>query len=210
MLTKKQLEIVLSKLAIPAEPKESLEQYTIPSAIAADILNLANVSGHVEGKTVFDFGCGTGRLAIAASILGARKVVGVDIDEDVLEIARKNADSIGADVEFVCEDIADFTSKCDTVVQNPPFGMRGDRNADRAFLRKALECGNKIYSLHRGGYEGEKTSKTRQFLESFIESNGGHVVAVKEFKFDIPYMFKFHKKPKVSYSVDLFVIERVV
>lgn len=210
MLTKKQLEITLSKLKTPDKPKEDLEQYTIPSALAAAILNLANISGDISGKIVFDFGCGSGRLAIGAALLGAKRVVGVDIDEILIKLAKENAASADAVVEFVCEDIGNFDGRCDTVVQNPPFGMRGQQHTDRLFLKKALECGNKIYSLHRGGYENrDGYEKTWQFITQFVEQNGGCVVAIKEFKFDIPYMFKFHKKPKVSYSVDLFVIEKV-
>lgn len=209
IMNKKHLGISLSKLKPIQTPKEYLEQYTITPSLAADIVHMAYMAGDIEGKIVSDFGCGSGRLAIASSLMGAKKVVGVDIDNDVLETAKSNATSAGVDVEFVCSDIADFKGECDTVIQNPPFGMRGDKRSDRIFLKKSLECGKKIYSLHRGSYENENSSKTREFLTSFIESNGGKVVLVKAFKFDIPYMFKFHRKPKVSYNVDLFVIERV-
>ncbi len=212
MITKKQLEITLSKLKTPERPKESLEQYTIPSGLAAEILNIAMLNGDIIGKTVFDFGCGTGRLTIGAVLLGAKKAVGVDVDNNMIELAKENAKNVGVNVKFICEDIESFSGKCDTVVQNPPFGMRGHKHMDRIFLRKALECGDKIYSLHRGGYQNEdddKISKTRKFLTRFIKKNGGRVLQVKEFKFDIPYMFKFHKKPKVSYNVDLFIIEKV-
>lgn len=210
-MDKKRLEIILSKLKTIEEPKEGLEQYTIPSALAAEILNLASVSGDIEGKRVFDLGCGTGRLAIGAALLGAKKVMGVDIDEASVKTARENAESVKADVEFVCGDIEDFAGGCDTVIQNPPFGMRGKPHSDRLFLSKALECGSKVYTLHRGGYDGETedaAGKRREFITSFVGKNGGRVLQVKEFKFDVPYMFKFHKKPKVSYKVDLFVIEK--
>jgi putative methylase len=210
-MDKKHLEIVLSRLKTVEKPKESLEQYTIPSALAAEILNLANVSGDIGGKIVLDLGCGSGRLAIGAALLGAKGATGVDIDEASIRVAKENAESVKAEVEFVCGDIEDFTCECDTVIQNPPFGMRGKAHSDRLFLSKALECGSKVYSLHRGGYDGETedaAGKRREFITSFIEKNGGRVLQVKEFKFDIPYMFKFHKKPKVSYNVDLFVIEK--
>jgi len=210
MQTKKQLEIALSKLKTPEKPNVNLEQYSIPSALAADILNIAFVAGDIEGKTVFDLGCGSGRLAIGAALLSAKKVVGVDIDKDSIKLAEENAKAAGVEVEFVLGDIAEFSGKCDTVVQNPPFGMRGNKNTDRVFLQKALECGKRVYSLHRGGYEGEHgNERTREFLTRFAEQNGGRVLAVKEFKFDVPYMFKFHRKPKVSYNVDLFVVEKL-
>ncbi len=203
-LDKKQLEIILSRLKTPEDPKENLEQYTIPSSLAAQILNIARLSGDIQGKVVFDFGCGTGRLSIGAALLNAGKVVGVDIDKESLKIAKENAKEMTVQIEFVEKDIEEFSGRCDTVVQNPPFGMRGRYHTDRLFLKKALECGQKVYSLHRGGYD-----KTRKFVTGFIEQNGGKVLQVKEFKFDIPYMFKFHKKPKVSYNVDMFVIKKV-
>jgi ribosomal protein L11 methyltransferase len=43
------------------------------------------------GETVIDFGCGSGILAIAAMKLGAARADGVDIDEQALLAARRNA-----------------------------------------------------------------------------------------------------------------------
>ena len=42
-------------------------------------------------ESVLDYGCGSGILAIAAARLGARPVVGVDIDDNALIAARDNA-----------------------------------------------------------------------------------------------------------------------
>jgi ribosomal protein L11 methyltransferase len=42
-------------------------------------------------ETVLDYGCGSGILAIAAAKLGARQVLGVDIDDNALIAARDNA-----------------------------------------------------------------------------------------------------------------------
>lgn len=44
-----------------------------------------------QGLEVIDFGCGSGILAIAALLLGAKKVVGTDIDIQALEASRDNA-----------------------------------------------------------------------------------------------------------------------
>ncbi|MBS1721821.1 MAG: 50S ribosomal protein L11 methyltransferase [Armatimonadetes bacterium] len=43
------------------------------------------------GKTVADIGCGSGILSIAASMLGAKEVFGVDIDPVSVTAARENA-----------------------------------------------------------------------------------------------------------------------
>ncbi len=207
-MKKKYLEIALSKLGRPDSPKVELEQYVTPSSIAAEILHFAFLNGDIEGKSIFDLGCGNGVFAIGSKLMGAKDATGVDIDGESLKISMSNAENLGVEVEFIKSDIKDFSGKCDTVFQNPPFGMRGEKHSDRLFILKAIECGRKVYSLHRGGYENESGSKTREFLTKFIEKNGGNVVQIKAFKFDVPYMFKFHRKPKVSYSVDLFVIEK--
>ena len=44
-----------------------------------------------SGQTVLDYGTGSGILAILAAKLGAKSVVAVDIDEDTIVAATKNA-----------------------------------------------------------------------------------------------------------------------
>lgn len=46
---------------------------------------------NLTGKTVIDFGCGSGILAIAAIKLGAAKVVGIDIDPQAITASKENA-----------------------------------------------------------------------------------------------------------------------
>lgn len=43
------------------------------------------------GKTVIDYGCGSGILAIAALKLGAIQAIGIDIDEQALQASHDNA-----------------------------------------------------------------------------------------------------------------------
>ncbi len=45
------------------------------------------------GERVLDYGCGSGILAIAAAKLGAREVVGTDLDRQALDTARANAEA---------------------------------------------------------------------------------------------------------------------
>ncbi|NNE62490.1 MAG: 50S ribosomal protein L11 methyltransferase [Gammaproteobacteria bacterium] len=54
---------------------------------------------NLEDMTIIDYGCGSGILAIAALKLGAKRVIGVDIDPQALEASRRNADrnNIAAD-----------------------------------------------------------------------------------------------------------------
>ena len=49
----------------------------------------------VRGKRVLDFGCGSGVVAIAAALAGAREVIACDIDPLALEATQLNADLNG-------------------------------------------------------------------------------------------------------------------
>ncbi len=49
----------------------------------------------LTGKTLIDFGCGSGILAIAALKLGAERVIGIDIDPQAIQASRDNAERNG-------------------------------------------------------------------------------------------------------------------
>ncbi|WP_404341181.1 50S ribosomal protein L11 methyltransferase [Pseudoalteromonas mariniglutinosa] len=52
-------------------------------------------SQDLRGKTVVDFGCGSGILGIAAIKLGAERMIGIDIDPQALEASLDNAQRNG-------------------------------------------------------------------------------------------------------------------
>ncbi|HBV41005.1 MAG TPA: 50S ribosomal protein L11 methyltransferase [Erwinia sp.] len=49
----------------------------------------------LAGKTVIDFGCGSGILAISALKLGAAQAIGIDIDPQAIQASRDNAERNG-------------------------------------------------------------------------------------------------------------------
>lgn len=53
------------------------------------------------GESVLDYGCGSGVLAIAAAKLGARGVIGTDVDPQALKASRRNARANRVDASFV-------------------------------------------------------------------------------------------------------------
>ncbi len=55
----------------------------------------------ITGNTLFDFGCGSGILAIAALKLGARSVTAVDIDPQAVTATLQNAENNGVDDRLV-------------------------------------------------------------------------------------------------------------
>lgn len=222
LVRKRNLEIALSKVESHPQPRAYLEQYTIPEDIAAEILFIAAYTNNdIVGKRVADLGCGTGRLAIGAALLGAKEVVAVDIDKVAVKLAWKNAAKLNVKdrIQFIIADIDVLHGVFDTVVQNPPFGVQ-KRKADRKFLQKSLKIAQKIYSLHKGESSKEHVkrfkefgtqvalAKTSAFLRRFIERRGGKILGVYQMLMIIPYMFKFHRKQKHQFLVNLYIIEK--
>lgn len=60
-----------------------------------------DVTVHRPPSTVIDVGCGSGILSIAALKLGAKRVLGVDIDEPSVKNSRENADVNGIGDELL-------------------------------------------------------------------------------------------------------------
>lgn len=62
--------------------------------------------GDIEDRTVLDLGCGTGMLGIAAGMLGASAVVGLDMSEVGLAAALENAKKMDVELDLVRCDVA--------------------------------------------------------------------------------------------------------
>ncbi len=222
LIRKIDLERFLSQIDSQPSPKIRLEQYTVSEQLAASMLYIAAYANDdIVGKSVLDLGCGTGRLSFGALFVGAKEVVGIDIDRLAIQTAYKNSKNIGLDqtVQWVLGDIGIVIGKFDTVLQNPPFGVQ-TREADRAFLVKALEVSNCVYSLHSHPEVDARLIKQLKvskgclqvsaspFLEKFIAKHGGSVTAVYAMLMTIPRMFDFHTKLKHDFVIDLYIIKK--
>ncbi len=71
----------------------------------------------LTGKSVLDYGCGSGILAMAASALGATDVFGVDIDPQAVLTARLNTEANKLTVTYATSDDA-LNERYDVVVAN--------------------------------------------------------------------------------------------
>ncbi len=69
-------------------------------------------------KTLLDYGCGSGILAIAAKRLGCGPAIGVDIDPQAVSSAKDNAIRNEVSVEFYLPEEDTATSQHDVVVAN--------------------------------------------------------------------------------------------
>jgi putative methylase len=197
-MKKNELERRLQRIPPQSAPKAYLEQYSTPAAVAADILFIAYSNGHIHDRKVVDLGCGNGIFAIGSMLLGASEALGVDIDQDALDYAARNASALGVTIQLVRSDVRDFTAKADTVIQNPPFGSQ-KRQADRPFLEVAVRTAEVVYSLHM--------AETIPFLETMVRSMGRTITFQKSYKFEIPHMFEFHDRKKKEIDVVLMCIQ---
>jgi ribosomal protein L11 methyltransferase len=73
----------------------------------------------ISGKTMVDYGCGSGVLAIAALKLGAEAVIGMDIDPQAVAATRRNAANNGvADRLTVVGSDVEIEGEFDLIVAN--------------------------------------------------------------------------------------------
>ena len=107
------------------------------------------LSRQVSGKRVLDLCCNTGGFAVYSAARGAADVVGVDIDADVIELAKGNAKLNGVRPRFVQADIfpwlrdaSNAGEQYDVVILDPAK-MTRDREQVIPALKKYLDM-NKL------------------------------------------------------------------
>ena len=121
-----------------------------------------------------DLGVGTGMLSAGTIAYEPELLIGVDIDQQALDLCARNIrklfveqeDSDGEDdkeepvskpnYDLVMADVRNahaftrFAGLVDTVLMNPPFGTKKNAGIDLVFLERATQIANKVvYSLHK-------------------------------------------------------------
>jgi putative methylase len=129
--------------------------------------------------------------------MGSMEVVGVDIDETSIAMAKENAVAAGVQVEWLVSDIDEVEGKYDTVIMNPPYGTRSP-HLDVRFLERAFELAPVSYTLHK--------SSTREFLMGFIAKRNRKVDGLRSMSLNIPHLFPFHQRKSENVQVDLYRI----
>ncbi|MBI5002768.1 RsmD family RNA methyltransferase [Candidatus Woesearchaeota archaeon] len=186
MLTKKQLAIQLSKLAVFEKPKLKLEQYPTDSEVASIILWDALMKGDIVGKKVADLGAGTGILGIGALLLGAEQVYFIEKDSDAVAILRQNLLPLRLENYTLLQmDVSEFQDHVDTVFQNPPFGTK-QAHADKPFMEKAFSLAKIVYSFHK--------TTTDAFVRAIAGDYFFSIAEVYHFAFPLRQTQSYHRK----------------
>ena len=205
MSTRSQLTQQLGVVAEFDDPRVDLEQYRTPPELASYLVHVADLQGDIEDRTVVDLGCGTGMLALATTLRGPDRVIGVDIDDAALGTAMENRRRVAArsSVSWVQADATRVSLDPPaetTVVMNPPFGAQnGNEHADRAFLETTAEIADVSYSIHNAG--------SSEFVESFTTDNGGEMTHAYSAEFDLPNTFEHQSERRQTIDVELFRID---
>jgi putative methylase len=194
-------ELVRRLAAVPPfpHPRPELEQLATPPEAAAELLATAVRVGGLEGRAVVDLGCGTGRLAIGAALLGAAPVTGVERDPAAAEVARRAARAASVTVEVVTAPVETWDRGADVVVMNPPFGAQS-RHADRPFWDRA-------FALAHASVFAFALADSRTFIARRAVARGAHILETRPVAWALERTFPHHTRRSVPISVDLWAID---
>ena len=96
----------------------------------------------IAGKVVIDFGCGEGAEAVEMAAKGARRVIGLDIREEVLRVAREKA--LAAGVQDICVFTSSTNELADFVISVDAFEHFADPAAILRLMDTLLEPAGEV------------------------------------------------------------------
>ena len=159
--------------------------------------------------SILDIGTGSGCIAISlAKLLKNSVVTAVDVSEKALEVAKKNAETNGVNVNFIKDDILNpqnpelLDNQFDIIVSNPPYVCESEKSEMRAnvldyepssalfvsdndpliFYRKILEFAQKTLT-HDGEVWFEINEKLGTEMKNLcIEKGFEKVEIIKDFR----------------------------
>ena len=149
----------------------------------------------VEGQRVLDVACGTGVVArLVAPRVTPGRVVGIDLNEGMLDVARNIGDADSSMVEWLKGDAMalPFQSCFDTVLCQQGLQFVPDRSAALASMRRALVPGGTLginvfgspspfhTALARGLASAGETDAARLCLAPFGLSDRHELIALLE------------------------------
>ena len=130
---------------IPRPETEELVQKICSSLLChscegmcGSVESIGGGSNRQKPLRIWDIGTGSGCIAIAlAKQFPAAEVIAFDVSDEALQVAKENAESNGAKVTFVHDDVMNpksdyFNQPVDLVVSNPPYVCDSERAAMEA------------------------------------------------------------------------------
>ncbi|MDE6189484.1 MAG: methyltransferase [Clostridia bacterium] len=166
-----------------------IKQYVDGYRFTSDAVLLANLTRCSAGDTIVDFGCGGGVISLLLTAkLPCKKVVGIELQEDVARLAKENVElnNLQDKITILNADILnapDLLGKesVEVVVCNPPYFAKssGDKRESpqvalsrhestcdlAGFIKSAsaiLKYGGEFYLIHKTSRMAEVVSECSQ------------------------------------------------
>ncbi len=191
----------LQKLPSFENPSIAFEQYQTPDELITELLLLASFTfNDVRDKRIIDLGCGTGKIGLGAAMLGAARVLLIDISEKAIKRGKAaTQDENWTRLDWLIQPVETlvarkFYDNFDTIFMNPPFGAQR-KGIDQCFIRKALVLAPVVYSIQTPftpllkDLERDRRIKTTKLRDRFLK---------------IPKLHHFHQKESYQVKVSIY------
>ncbi|MFP4568095.1 MAG: METTL5 family protein [Candidatus Woesearchaeota archaeon] len=203
-MSQKHLARLLQKLKEFEKPKIKLEQYTTNADVAAELLWSLNLRGHIQNKTIIDLGAGTGTLGIGSLLLGAKKVIFLEKDEDAIKTLKENLEQLEKEYELpkyeiISSDVTNAEGEFDLAIMNPPFGTK-IKKIDTLFIDIATKLTKNILSIH-------KTITKEHIQKTYLEHNY-KIIDIFNFKYSLKKTQDHHEKKVKIIEVSAFFTQK--
>ena len=125
LLTGEPIQYILGEAPFYGRSFAVTRDTLIPRNETEELVHLILKENPSPGLRVLDLGTGTGCIPISLAVeLKSPKVYALDVSAAALEVARKNAAALGAQVEFLEGDLLGSipeVAPLDLIVSNPPY-----------------------------------------------------------------------------------------
>jgi len=133
-----------------SNPAETYESYMVPTLFAPWASRLVQMANPQPGESILDVGCGTGIIArhVAPRVGSSGKVIGLDVNPNMLTIARAAADREDLVIEWRegrAENLPFPDNHFDLVLSQFSLMFFTDRPAALAEIHRVLRKGGRVY-----------------------------------------------------------------
>ena len=220
ILKKRELINIIQDLSSFSSPKLKWEQYSTDAVATADLFYYITFEQQeLQDRIMIDFGCGPGHLTVAGLLLGARHVLGIDIDSEALQLYEQNLARLNLRnrVSILQADLTLTTNHSRIIdalnsiqkhnlgspqiigVSNPPFGVH-NKGVDVKFVQQAIQVVDVLYSIHL------QSDKIRRFLQRKIPQIGGSISNIGSLSMFLPHSYQHHQKKRKRILTDVYRI----
>ena len=201
------------------EGYKKIREKEVNANILFEMPALFSLLPDMEGKCVLDLGCGFGEHCKEYVNRGAAKVVGIDISEKMLEVARKeNSDPKITYLHMAMEDLGELEGKFDVVISSLAFHYVEDFSGVLKNIYALMNPGGKlIFSqespINTCHEKGERWTRDEAGKKLHVNFKNYCIEGEKESEWFIDNVKKYHRmfSTVVNTLVDAgFMIEKMI